>query len=248
MNRGVFFAAAMAAAAYAGSAAAAPGLSTKVYEPYVKNGVTEVELRAGALTGGPADGEGKAIFEVSHGFSDRVSLGLEAHMEKAAGGSAKLEALSLAAVVYLGQIPGTGVDVAGYVEYEQPLHGGASVAEGKLLFARQFGPIKTTANLIAERPISLNGRETEFEYGLQATAEAARGLNLGVQALGDLGTTHRFGGRQEHYLGPLAQFEMRPKGLGGEIELEAAYLFAAGSAKDETGGQFRFVIEFEKRF
>ena len=248
MGLKVLAAIAVAVLAGASPAMAAPGLANKVYEPYVKRGITEVELRGGRLTGGAAAGESKALVEVSHGFSDRVSAGLAAEFEDTPGARRRLAALALGTVVYIGQIPGTGVDVGGYLEYVQPVHGGASAVEAKLLFARQFGPVNATANLIAERPLSRRNHETEFEYALQGTVDAGGGWNLGAQVFGDLGTTKRFGGRQEHFLGPVARFETHPSWMPGELELEAAYLFAAGAAKDETNGQFRFVIEWENRF
>ncbi len=248
MDLKVMAAIAVAALAGASHALAAPGLASKAYEPFVKRGITEFELRGGRLTGGAAAGESKAIVEVSHGFSDRLSAGVLAEFEDTPGARRRFEALALEAVVYLGQLSGTGVDVGGYLEYAQPVHGGVGALEAKLLFARQFGPVHATANLIAERPLSQRRHETEFEYVLQGTVDAGGGWNLGAQAFGDLGTSRRFGGRQEHFLGPVAKFETRPRWMSGELELEAAYLFAAGAARDETDGQLRFVIEWENRF
>jgi len=242
---------AAAGVALLGSTAwAEPGLANKVYSPYVKNGVTEVEVRGGSLTGGPLDGESGLVVELEHGFSDRVSVAVLGEFEHHAGEETKLDAVAVESVVYLGQIPNLGIDVGGYLEYEQRIHNESGVLEGKLLLAKQFGPVHGLFNFIAERPLTNKpeDQETEFEYAAQATVDAAPRLQLGAQAFGDLGTDKAFGGRQAHYLGPVADWEMRPAWMPGELEFEAAYLFPLGTARDDTNGQVRFVLEYERRF
>jgi hypothetical protein len=229
---------------------AEPGLANKVYSPYVRNGVTEVELRGGRLNGGVLDGESGAVVELEHGFSDRFSLAVLGEWEHHAHEETKLDAVAVEGVAYLGQIPGLGVDVGGYVEYEQRVHNESGVLEGKLLFAKQAGPVHALFNLIAEKPLTNKSDEdaTEFGYAAQVTFDAGANVQLGGQAFGDLGTDEHFGGRQAHYLGPVANWELRPHGMPGELEFEAAYLFPVGAARDETKGQVRFVLEYERRF
>jgi hypothetical protein len=234
----------------AGAAAAAPGLGEKVYDPYVKSGITEVELRGGRLTGGPENGDSAAVVELEHGFGDRVSLALVAEIEDEPGDAMKLDSVGVEGVVYLGQIPRLGIDVGAYLEYEQRIHNESGVGEAKLLLAKQAGPVELLANFIVIHPFTDKPGEgaTQFGYALQATVEAAPGLRLGGQAFGDLGTNRAFGGRQAHYVGPLLRWETRPRGFPGELELEVAYLAAAGAARDDASGQVRFMIEWEKRF
>lgn len=251
--RRIDLAAAVAAAAMAWAGAAAadePGLGAKVETPYVKNGITEIELRGGRLTGGEDEGESGAIVEVEHGFTDRLSLSLVGEFEDGVGERRKVDAVGVEAIAYLGQIPRLGVDVGGYLEYEQRIHNESGVLEGKLLLARQFGPVQALFNIIAEQPLTNREGEgsTTFGYAAQATVAARRNLRLGAQAFGDLGTNRSFGGRQAHFVGPVARWEIRPVGRHGELELEAAYLFAAGAARHDTDGQVRFAIEWEKRF
>lgn len=81
-----------------GAAHAEPGLAEKVYDPYVRNGVTEVELRAGRLNGGELDGEGGAVVELEHGFSDRFSLAVLAEFEREAGEKSRLDAVAVEGV------------------------------------------------------------------------------------------------------------------------------------------------------
>ena len=247
---GLAAACAALAAALGGAAHAEPGLAEKVYDPYVRNGITEVELRAGRLNGKDLEGEGAAVVEVEHGFSDRVSVALLAEFEREKEVGSRLDSLGVETVVYLGQIPGLGVDVGAYGEYEQRIHAESGIVEGKLLLARRFGPVRSLLNLIVEKPLSDKDDENavEFGYAAQATVEAAPHVQAGVQAFGDLGTGRSFGGRQAHYLGPVVNWEMRPRWAAGEIELEAAYLLPVGVARDEADSQVRLMLEYEHRF
>jgi hypothetical protein len=246
------WAAAALAMAWAGAAAAdPPGLSNKVYDPYVKNGVTELELRGGRLTGGPLDGEQAAVVEVERGINDRLSLAVVGEFEQHAGEAGKLDSLGLEGVVYIGQIPGVGVDVGGYLEYEQRLHNESGVVEAKLLLAKRSGPFEGLFNLISQTPLTDRPGEgdTDLGYAAQGTVDAGRGLKLGAQAFGALGTSRNLGGRQAHYLGPVANWELRPGWMrGGELELEVAYLLPLGTARADTDGQVRLMLEFERRF
>lgn len=247
----VFAAVTVAVLAWSGAAAAEPGLSNKVYSPYVKKGVTEVELRAGRLEGGALDGEQAAVVELERGVSDWLSLAILAEFEQHAGETKKLDALALEAVAYLGQIPGLGVDVGGYLEYEQRIHNESGVAEAKLLLAKRSGRFEGLLNLIVEKPLTDGPGEhdTEFAYATQATWEVGGPLRLGAQAFGDLGSRRSFGGRRPHYLGPVAQWELRPAWLkGGELEFEGAYLLPVGAARDDSHAQVRLMLEYERRF
>ena len=149
---------------WTGVAWAEPGLANKVYSPYVKNGVTEVEVRAGRLTGGPLDGEQAAVVELERGVSDRLSLAVLAEFEQHAGDESKLDALAVEGVAYLGQIPGVGVDVGGYLEYEQRIHNESGVLEGKLLLAKQSGAFEGLLNLIAAEALTDKPGEDDTEF------------------------------------------------------------------------------------
>lgn len=251
MRRWCFATGVISALAASSGAAAEPGLANKVYSPYVRKGVTEVEVRAGRLAGGPLDGEQAAVVEFEHGVSDRLSLAVLAEFEQHAGEQKKLDAIAVEGVAYLGQIPGIGVDIGSYVEYEQRIHNESGVLEGKLLMAKRSGPFEGLLNLIAQKPLTDRPGEgdTEFGYAAQGTWDVGHNIRLGGQAFGDLGTDHSFGGRHGHYLGPVAQWEVRPAWLkGGELEFEGAYLLPAGTARNETDGQVRFMVEYERRF
>ena len=233
------------------SAVQAQGLSNKVYSPYVEKGVTELELRAGRLNGGPLDGESGAVVELEQGINDRLSLAVLGEFEHHAGEKSKLDAIAVEGVYYIGQIPGVGVDVGGYLEYEQRIHNESGVLEGKLLFAKRSGPFEGLLNLIVERPLSDRPGEHDAQYGyaVQATWETVPGVKLGAQAFGELGTDRSFGGSQPHYIGPVANWTLRPRWMkGGEMEIEAAWLAPVGAARQDTDSQVRLMLEFEKRF
>lgn len=248
--RGSGWAAVVAVLAVAGSASA-QGLANKVYSPYVMKGVDEIELRAGRLNGGPLDGEQAAVVELERGISDRVSLAAVAEFEQHAGEAKTLDAIAVEGVAYLGQIPGLGVDVGGYLEYEQRIHNESGVLEGKVLLAKQAGPFEALLNLIASKPLTdrPGQGDTAFGYAAQGTFDVGGGVRLGGQAFGDLGTSRSPGGRQSHYVGPVAHWEVRRAWLkGGELELEAAWLLPVAAARASTDSQVRLAVEYEKKF
>lgn len=226
-------------------ALAAPGMASEVYGARVEKGVTEVEARYGELTGGPDDGESALVLEVGHGFTDRFRGAVLAEMEREPGQDAETEAVSVEGIYNLGQLPG-GVDFGVYVEYEANLHGAGDAVELKALFQKTAGAFDGRLNLIAER--SLGGEEeTEFGYAASADWEVMHEVRLGVRAFGDLRDDEGFGGRREHFVGPVAKWEM-DEFPGGELGLEAGYLLALGSARDDADGQLRLALEWETEF
>src|SRR4051794_4183057 len=185
-RRGVAAVAAVAALGCAGTAMADPvGLSNKVYDPYVKKGVTELELRGGRLTGGLLDGEQAAVVELEHGFTDRLSVAVVGEFEQHAGEERKFDSIGIEGVAYLGQV--LGVDVGGYLEYEQRLHNESGVVEAKLLLAKRSGRFEGLLNIISQTPLTdrEGEKDTDFGYAAQGTVEAKPGLKLGLQAFGE---------------------------------------------------------------
>jgi hypothetical protein len=237
--------------ALAGHAAAEPGLGGKVYDPYVRNGVTEVEVRSARLSGGSDGGDATTVVELEQGLSDRVSLALVGEFEKHPRDAVKLDSVGVEGVVYLGQIPKLGIDAGFYLEYEQRLHNESAVGEAKLLLAKNVDRFQGLLNLIVQHPFTNRPGEnlTQFGYAASATWEVAPGFRAGAEAFGNLGTDRLLGGRNAHYVGPTVRWETRPDWLrGGEFELQAGYLFAAGEARTYTNGQMRLNLEFERRF
>ncbi len=237
-------------AALAMPALAAPGLGDKVYGAKIEDGVTEVEMRYGRLTGDAADGEDAAVLEVAHSFSDRLTLGVLLETEREPHDGRKIEAYAIEGIGHLGRIDALDLDIALYGEYEF-VRGHADVIETKLLLEHDKGPFNARLNLVVEKELE-KGEPLEFGYAASADWAAFGEFRIGAEAFGELGTTRDFLPREEHFAGPMIRTEIEhlPGGgdEGGELEIEAGYLFALGSARDETNGQFRLVLEYEFRF
>jgi hypothetical protein len=242
-----FLAYAVAAGALlaAAPALAAPGLGEQVYGTEVNKGVFELESRYGGLNGGPDDGEWKWVGEASYGFSDRFYGAVLTEVEREPGQDSKFDAVALEGLYRVGTLPG-GVGFAVYGEYEANLRGEGDGLELKALFQKKAGSFDGRLNLIAEKGLGHDG-ETEFGYAASADWEVADEFRIGVQAFGDFADEDRFGGRREHFIGPVVKkdFDELPV---GELEVEAGYLFAAGAARNDTDGQFRLLLAWEKKF
>ena len=76
---------------WAGAAVAEPGLGQKVYDPYVRNGLSEVEVRTGRLVGGSAEGDQTTVVELERGINDRFSLAVLGEFEDEPGDARKLD-------------------------------------------------------------------------------------------------------------------------------------------------------------
>jgi hypothetical protein len=220
-------------------ALAAPGLGMEVYAAEVEAGEAEAEVHYAALTGGPDDGEDVLKFEAAWSASDRLRIGVTSEFEKEPGLPRKAEALGFEAIYELGKIG--PVTVAAYGEYEVMLNGPDKI-ETKLLLQHRSGPVDLRFNLIGEKSLQ-SGEKFELEYALQADIEVADEFRLGVQAFGELGTFDRLFPNTEHFVGPIASLEI--EGLGPELELQTGYLFALGTARQDTKGQFRLSLELE---
>ena len=235
-------------AASAGPAFAEPGFANGIYAPYVKKGVTEFEATSGALTGGRRSGDGGLILEVEHGFTDRLDLSVFSEIEH--GSKTEIDSVGLEAVYYVGQVPGIGVDVGAYVDYEYSLDA-SDILETKLLLAKQAGSFHAVANLIAQIPTRNKARyqhDTDYQYGVQGAFDVAPNTQVGLQAFGDLAHNYASGGGRHNYVGPMANWELHPFGRPGELELQASYLFAVGSTRHVTNGQAHVSLEYEVRF
>ena len=242
--------AAALAAMVATAAQADPRLDEKVYDPYVRNHVLEVETRFARENGGELDRSASYIGELEYGVSDKLSLAVLGKVTRGEGQGSRLRGVGIEAVYYLGQIPGLGVDVGLYGEVMQGLSDGETALEGKLLFAKQAGPVQAVLNLIAERPLHVPGEGyAEYGYAGSVTVRAAKGLRVGVQAFGDLGDDHGFlKGRQGAYIGPELRWEARAKSSPVELEVGVSWLKSVGANTKEADSQLRVTLELERRF
>ena len=236
----------MAALAGATAADAAPGVGDPVYGATVTQGAAEFEARYGRLTGRSANGDDGLVLEGEYGVSKRFSLAVLVETGRAAGGARQANAVAIEAVRTLGRIEPLKLDTAIYVELKHGLNGDPDAIEVKGLFEHASGRLDARLNLIAEKP--LRAEPVEFAYAASIDwAVIGDEFKLGAAAFGDLGTSARFGGRQEHFIGPQAKIEIEHIGPG-EIEIEAGWLAAVGAARDTATGQARLLVSYEARF
>lgn len=226
--------------AVATPALAAPGLGNEVYGARVEKGEMEVEAKFDTLAGGPADGEDVIKLEAAYGVTDSLRIAPFVKLEKDPGFSRKAKEAGVEAIYELGSAG--GIDFALYGEYAFGLNGHADEMEAKLIMQHTSGPWDARLNLIFEKELE-HGHDVELGYAASVDVEAFHEVRLGVQAFGELGTFNDFVPREEHFVGPVAKFEI--EGLGPEVEVELGYLFALRKAKDDTNGQFRLGLEFE---
>lgn len=233
---------------WSGAAAAAPGLDSKVYGTQIEPGITELESRYARLTGKQGDGTSALVLEASHGFSNRFYGALLTTLDHAPDSPTEVVGIALEGIYRVGTIPGIGVDVALYGEYAVAFRNEPHNLEFKALLEKSVGGLDTRLNLVAERLIR-SSAPVVFSYAASADYPIIGDeIRLGVQAFGDLGDTHRFAGRQEHFIGPVAKFEIEHMPFGGELGIETGYLFAAGAARDNARGQARLLLEWEFHF
>lgn len=225
------------------SAVAAPGVGDPIYAARIENGITEVEARYGRLTGGPENGQDGLVVEVEHAFSSNFSAATLFETNRDPGGGRRLNAVAIEGVYGLGKIKAPNLDTALYVELKGGVHGDPDAIETKALLQHSAGKFDSRLNLIAEKPLR-SGEPVEFGYAASMDWAVADELRLGLAAFGDLGTSDRFGGRQSHFVGPEAKFDIEHVGPG-EIEVETGWLKAFGAANDRTNGQARLLVGYE---
>ena len=234
------------------AAVADPRLDEKVYSPYIENHVLEWESRWGQEVGhGDLNNARTLVNELEYGVNDRLSLALITQVEREPGAPERLVGVGVESLFYLGQVPGVGVDVGGYLEYKVGTGGEADESEAKLLLAKTAGRFQGLFNFIVERPFGAPRGEAFASYGYAAstTWRTVGNLRLGAEAFGDFGDDHGFLTRaQGAYVGPQLKWEGKPAALPFEIELDAGWLAAVGPTRNEASSQVRVSLELERRF
>lgn len=225
------------------SAVAAPGVGDPVYAARIESGVTEVEARYGRLTGGLDDCQDGMVFEVEHAFTSGFSAATLLETNREPDGKRRLNAVAVEGVFGLGRIKALNLDTALYAELKGGLHGDPDAIEIKALLQHSAGKFDSRLNLIAEKSLR-SGEPVEFGYAASMDWAVVDEFRLGLAAFGDLGTSDRFGGRQSHFVGPEAKFDIEHVGPG-EFEVEAGWLKAFGAARDRTNGQARLIVGYE---
>ena len=115
-----------------------------------------------------------------------------------------------------------------------------------MLLQKRANEFDLRLNLGAEQALE-RGEPVEFGSAASVDREVADELRLGVMGVGELGTSKQLSLTGAHFLGPIARYEIEHM-RGGDIELEAGYLFALGEARHETDGLVRFMLEYGVHF
>jgi len=229
----------MAALTASAPAMATPGLGSEVYGATVKAGEPEFEARYGQIDGKAADGTEVLKLEAAYGVTRNLRVAVVGEFTRDPGGPRRADAAAIEVIYALGRLG--GIDVAVYGEYEIGFLGPDKV-ETKLVLQRRTGPWDLRLNVIAEKALAA-GEPVELGYAASVDHALVGDVRIGVQAYGELGTFRDFAPCEEHFVGPVAKFEI--EGLGPELGVELGYLFALGAAKDEASGQFRLRLELE---
>ena len=231
----------------AAQAQAAPGLGEQVYSATLEPDVTEVELRYGRLTGGRADGEDALVGEVAHTFGTKFYGAVLGEFGREADGSRRLGSIGVEGILPTGRIDALGIDTAAYVEYDIGRRDVPDHLETKLLLSRVRGGFDARANIIVEK--NLTPRDAvNLGYAASADWAVIGEFRGGFAAFGELGGVDHFGGRNEHYIGPVVKTELEHLPGRGELQIEAGYLFSVGAVRDNTPGQVRLLLEYEFHF
>jgi hypothetical protein len=229
----------MAALTASAPAMATPGLGSEVYGATVKAGEPEFEARYGQIDGKAADGTEVLKLEAAYGVTRNLRVAVVGEFTRDPGGPRRADAAAIEVIYALGRLG--GIDVAVYGEYEIGFLGPDKV-ETKLVLQRRTGPWDLRLNVIAEKALAA-GEPVELGYAASVDHALVGDVRIGVQAYGELGTFRDFAPCEEHFVGPVAKFEI--EGLGPELGVELGYLFALGAAKDDASGQFRLRLELE---
>lgn len=222
-----------------------------VYSPIVHGGEIEFENKGKyEVDDDPAsDGALKEIYEVGYAFTDRWKSAIFFEFEKEPGGQLKHEAVAWENILQLTEQGEYWADVGLYLEYESSVQSaGHNKVEAKLLLEKETGDFLHTANIIFEKQVSgQNKNSLELEYALRSKYRYRKELEFGIEAFGGFGEVEDFAPRREqkHFVGPVlsGKIAIKPK---WKVKYEAGYLFGISDAASD--GKFKWLIELETYF
>ena len=143
------------------------------------------------------------------------------------------------------------VDVSALVEIEVPRarEEGQYIVKAGPLFQWDTGPLRWNTNIFLERAFrsrTQEPHETELQYQAQVAYRLKNGMDVGVQAFGDLGKWNDWltKDEQSHRIGP-AVFGKVKLGEGRQaIRWNAAWLFGASKAAADNALRVQAEYEF----
>ena len=241
----------LAAAALGLPAFAQAGPSDYVYTPSVEYGEREIDLKYGTQKMKASEGgERTSVGSVGFGYGATQWWFTEAYVKwKEGEGRTRYDAFEWENKFQLTESNKYFVDVGLVTELEVPRERNVEGYEFKFgpLFQFDTGPVRWNANLLFER--MLRSREEgahpwEMGYQLQAAYRLPSGIDVGVQAFGEMGKWNDWEPRDEqaHRVGPAVFGKVK---LGGRqaIKYNAAFLF--GETRATPHHTFRLQAEYE---
>ena len=225
------------------------GPSDYVYEPAVEYGEREIDFKAGTSKLRNDEGRESAA-SLGFGYGATQWWFTEAYLKyhHEPGNHHQYDAFEWENKFQLTEHNQYFVDVGLITEFEVPRHEEGYEFKVGPLFQGDAGPVRWNANLLFEKVLRGSRDEehpTEMGYQLQARYSLRQGLDVGVQAFGEMGKWNHWdpSREQNHRLGP-AVFGKVKLGEGREaIRYNAAWLHGVtdGAPKDT----FRLQAEYE---
>ena len=225
------------------------GPSDYVYEPAVEYGEREIDFKAGTSKLRNDEGRESAA-SLGFGYGATQWWFTEAYLKyhHEPGNHHQYDAFEWENKFQLTEHNQYFVDVGLITEFEVPRHEEGYEFKVGPLFQGDAGPVRWNANLLFEKVFRGSRDEehpTEMGYQLQARYSLQQGLDVGVQAFGEMGKWNHWepSREQNHRLGPAVFGKVR-LGEGREaIKYNAAWLHGVtdGAPKDT----FRLQAEYE---
>jgi hypothetical protein len=223
----------------------------KVYSPIVEEGELEFELRGhGSFARPSSNADIQAHrFEISYGVNSWWATGLFGEMQQNPGSGLRYGVTGFENIFQLTPQGKYWADLGLYLEYNRGARkDDTDEFEVKFLFEKQIQPFILTANLVFAKETGRSASTgVSFEYTAVAKTPVTRGIDLGVQVLGELGKLGHFDAfpRQQFAVGPVLSGITRIGNLPGKLKYEIGYLFGAGAS---ARGLPKYIIEYELPF
>ncbi|MBI3902069.1 MAG: hypothetical protein HY306_03870 [Nitrosomonadales bacterium] len=217
-----------------------------VYVPAVQYGEREIDFKYG--TASPVAGSSAQGSSIGYGYGATEYWFTEIYLKQERNGDANVTIAEWENKFQLTETGKYPVDAGFIVELEAPLSGDApkEIRLGPLL-QTEFGRLQLNGNLLFQRAFNKadgTAFSTDIGYQLQAKYRWRPALELGLQAMGEMGKWNNWDSadQQNHRIGP-AVFGKLALGNRQVIKYNAAWLLGSnGAAPDHTA---RIQIEYE---
>jgi hypothetical protein len=224
--------------------------SDYVYYPYVEYGEREIDFKYGTAKAKDANGGGReSAASVGFGWGATPSWFTEAYLKyhKLPGDKTGYDAFEWENKFQLTEPNQYFADFGLITEIEIPKERRTEGYEFRMGPLVQFdtGALRWNANLLFTRVLRAeNPQVTQMGYQLQARYALRRELELGVQALGDMGKWNHWDphDEQNHRIGPAIFGKLKLEGREA-IRCNAAWLL--GESKAAPRNTFRLQAELE---